>query len=41
MPQPVAAKCRERLRDRFFDSGRPVLVVPQGFGGMVGKRSVC
>ena len=40
MPQPGALpKMPESVFETaLFDSGRPVLVVPQGFGGMVGKR---
>ena len=40
MPQPGALpKMPESVFETaLFDSGRPVLVVPQGYGGMVGKR---
>ena len=40
MPQPGALpKMPESVFETaLFNSGRPVLVVPQGFGGMVGKR---
>lgn len=40
MPQPGALpKMPESVFETaLFDSGRPVLVVPQGFAGMVGKR---
>ena len=40
MPQPGALpKMPESVFETaLFDSGRPVLVVPQGFSGMVGKR---
>src|SRR4026209_688102 len=40
MPQPGALpKMPESVfGTALFDSGRPVLVVPQGFNGMVGKR---
>jgi len=40
MPQPGALpKMPESVFETaLFDSGRPVLVVPQGFAGMIGKR---
>ena len=43
MPQPGALpKMPESVFETaLFDSGRPVLVVPPGFAGMVGKRRSC
>lgn len=40
MPQPGALPRMPEsvFETALFDSGRPVLVVPQGFSGMVGKR---
>src|SRR5688572_453371 len=40
LPQPGALPRMPEsvFETALFDSGRPVLVVPQGFGGMVGKR---